>query len=289
MRSKLFIPGTRPELFAKALAGAADALSVDLEDSVTPGSKPQARAAARDFLGTLSAREHGKTIIVRVNGIATGEFAADLDAVVRDGLDIINLPKVESPEEIHAAIAEIAAHEQARRLQTPIGLLVNIESPKGLRQAVQIAGAHRRVMGLQLGFADLLEPLGIARDNLVAVQQIQLAVRLAAGEAGIAVFDSAYADFSDPDGFEREALVAKSLGFSGKSCIHPNQVGLANRIFSPTPEQVAYARRVCDAALGAQRNGQGVVGVDGRMVDAPFVRQAEHLLRLARQLGLASD
>lgn len=282
MRSKLFVPGSRPELFPKALAGPADSLSFDLEDAVPEAGKAEARRLVGQALQSPVFAASKKILIVRVNGLATPHFEADLDAVVGPRLDLLNLPKVESAADIRAAIRVLAALESARGLTRPIGILANIESPRGLRLAAEIAGADPRVAGLQLGFADFFEPLGIDRTDAAAVHQIQLAVRLAAGEAGIWACDAAFGAIKDPDGYRAEALAAKRLGYLGKTCIHPSQVALANEIFRPTDEEIAFARQVVEAA---QKPNAGVFTVNGRMIDAPFIRRAHAVLAIARQLA----
>jgi citrate lyase subunit beta / citryl-CoA lyase len=291
MRSKLFVPGSRPELFAKAFAGEADAISIDLEDAVEESRKAQARAAVAAFLHAREAGSDGKVVIVRVNAMSTPHFAADLAAVTGPNLDLLNLSMVESADDVRAAADALARLELARGLAKPIRLLVNIETPRALRLAAELAQADPRVAGLQLGFGDLFEPLGIDRSNAAAVQQVQLAIRLAAGEAGVFAYDSAYANVKDPDGYRREADVARKLGFVGKSCIHPSQVALANEAFQPSDAEIAHALRVVEAARQATQQGIGAYLVDGRMVDAPFARRAADVVALARKLGLlpASD
>ena len=281
MRSKLFVPGSRPELFPKALAGQADALSFDLEDSVLETAKAEARRLVGQAFQSPEFAASTKTVIVRVNGLTTPHFEADLAAVVGPRLDLLNLPKVESADEIRTVARALARLEAERGLTGPIGILANVESPRGLRLAAEIACADPRVAGLQVGFADLLEPLGIDRTDAAAIHQIQLTVRLAAGEAGIWACDAVYSNFKDAEGFRTEALAAKRLGYIGKSCIHPSQVALANDIFRPTDEEIAFARRVVEAAGTANA---GAFTVDGRMIDAPFIRRARAVLAGARQL-----
>jgi len=179
----------------------------------------------------------------------------------------------------------LEALEKKRNLKNPIAILATIESARGLRLAASIAAADARVAGLQLGLADLFEPLEIQQNDLAATHLVRLQLRFAAGEAGIACFDSAIANFKNEEGFIREAEVARSLGFSGKSCIHPSQVALANRIFSPSSEEIAAAMRCVEAALSAATAGAGAFALDGRMVDAPFVRRAESVLHLAEKIG----
>ena len=286
MRSKLFVPASRPELFATALAGAADALSFDLEDAVQEGRKGEARRTLEAFLRQASERPPGKVLIVRVNGLRTAHFEADLAAVAWPVVDMINLPKPESADDVRAAAAALARVETGRRLARPIGILANIESPRGLRVAVEIARADPRVVGLQLGLGDLFEPFGIDRADARAVHATRLAVRLAAAEAGIWACDTVYGTVADPEGFTREAEDARRLGFIGKSCIHPTQVPLANAVFRPSAVEIAAALRVVEAARGAERDGVGAFLVDGRMIDIPFVTRAESILGAARRLGL---
>ena len=286
MRSKLFVPGSRPELFDKALRGQADALSFDLEDSVSAGRKLEARGALQDLLSGPAARDSGKTLIVRVNPFGSEHFAADVRAVVRPGLALLNLPKVESPEDVLAAVDALQAAERANGVTEPVGLLLNIESARGLRLAHELASAHGRVAGLQLGLGDLFEPLQIARHEPAALHAVMLQMRLAAGEAGVFAYDAAYARFSDVEGFRAEAALARRLGYIGKSCIHPSQVAHANEVFRPTDEEIAHARRVDAAATEAEARGVGAYAVDGDMVDAPFVKRARAVLATARRLGI---
>lgn len=287
MRSKLFVPASRPELFAKAMAGEADALSFDLEDAVDESRKAEARRELARFLRELPV-VHGKTIIVRVNGLDTPHFEADLEAVVCPGLDMVNLPKCEGRDDVRACAAALTKFERKAHVD-PVDIMPNIETPRALRLAAEIATAGPRVAGLQIGWADLIEPLGIDRYNPAAIEAIQLQVRIAAGEAGIWACDGAYANIKDPEGYRREAEVARRLGFIGKSAIHPSQVPIANAVFRPTDEEIAHSLKVIEAAkLNAER-GVGAFTVNGRMVDAPFIRRAEAILELARRLNLVAS
>jgi citrate lyase subunit beta/citryl-CoA lyase len=223
-----------------------------------------------------------------VNGLTTPHFEADMAAVAGPVVDMINLPKPESADDVRAAAAALAGCERANDVERPIGILANIESPRGLRRAAEIAGAHPRVVGLQLGLGDLFEPFGIDRADAKVVHAMQLAVRLAAAEAGLWACDTVYGAVSDPDGYTREATAARRLGYLGKSCIHPSQVPLANAVFRPTDAEIAAARRVIEAAQGAEVSGVGAFLVDGRMIDIPFVKRAEAILGAARRLDLLS-
>jgi len=286
LRSKLFVPGSRPELFDKALAGAADAVSFDLEDAVVEARKAEARAAVAELLRGGRAAASGKTLIVRVNAADSAHFEADLHAVAWPGLHLVNLPKCESATAVLAAARALQAAEAANGVARPIGLLLNIETPRALRQAHELAQAHPRVVGLQLGLGDLFEPLAIDRHDADVVRQAMFALRMAAGEGGIVALDSAYGDVRDTAGFRAEAAMARSLGFSGKSCIHPSQVALANEVFRPTAAEIERALAVVSAAGTAQRQGRGAYLVDGQMADAPFERRAREVLATATRLGL---
>jgi len=160
MRSKLFVPASRPELFEKALAGAADAISFDLEDAVEPSRKAQARALLVEAMRPR-ARDHGKLLIVRVNGADSEHFAPDLAAAVQAGMDMVNLPKVEQTDVVREAAARLEELEREVPARCRTGLLINVETPRGLRLAAELAGADARVTGLQIGFGDLFSGLGI--------------------------------------------------------------------------------------------------------------------------------
>lgn len=286
MRSKLFVPASRPELFAKALASDADALSFDLEDAVHESRKEEARRLLAEFLRSPTALASNKTIIVRVNPVAGSHFAADIEAVLQARVDLINLPKPQSPEEIRQAAAAIESIEQARGLSGTARLLINIESPLALRIAFQLASAHARVAGLQLGLGDLFEPLAIARGDVATVHAAMFATRMAAGEAGVFAYDAAFADISDMEGFRAEARRARDLGFLGKSCIHPSQIAAANQVFCPTAAEIAHAQKVVAAVAAAEVKGLGAYVVDGKMVDGPFLTRAATVVAEARRLGL---
>jgi citrate lyase subunit beta/citryl-CoA lyase len=293
MRSKLFVPASRPELFSKAIASAADALSFDLEDAVAIESKGMARAALESFLrgnsdNPVSARasQTQQTLIVRVNAVDTAHFDADLNASIWPTLHIINLPMVESPQAVCLAAEKIAKLVEARGINRPVGILANIESPRGLRMAAEIASSHPSVLGLQIGYGDLFAPLGILSGEPSATQFVRTAVRMAAGEAGISAYDGAYVNFQDREGFRLDSMAARHLGFAGRSCIHPSQIEVMNEVFMPSKAELAHALKVVRAAeinLGA---GVGAFTVDGRLVDGPFITEAKNLLALATRLGL---
>ena len=281
MRSKLFVPGVRPELFAKALASAADAISFDLEDAVPEDRKAEARAAVASFLASPDAQASGKQLIVRVNAQGSIHFEADLQALSGSRPLIINLPKPESANAVQAA-AEAIEHAWTRQGSPAdqVKLLLNIETPRGLRRAAEIAAAHPSIWGLQLGLADLFEPHGISRRDRANVHAAMFAVSLAAAEAGVLACDGAFADLNDEAGFRAEAEMSKALGFVGKSCVHPSQIAAANQVYQADAVQLARARRIVAAAAEAERLGRGAFAVDGQMVDRPFLLRARQILAL---------
>lgn len=285
IRSKLFVPGSRPELFAKAEGSAADAVSFDLEDAVAPERKAEARAA---IVSCLRGRAAGsrKIAIVRVNGLGTEWFAGDIAAIAAAGADAINLPKVESAGEVRAAIEAIARAEESAGIERATPVLANIETPKGLRLAAEIATADPRIMGLQIGFADLLLPLGIHRREMSALQYIRTAVRLAAGEAGIAAYDAAFPDIRDAEFCRTEAEASRRLGFAGKSCIHPSQIAIANEVFAPRQDEIEHSTKVLAAASEAAERGVQAFVVDGQLIDAPMIEHARAVAAAARETNV---
>ena len=288
MRSKLFVPGSRPELFAKALASQADAISIDLEDAVAENRKAQARAEVARFLQSDEVRTTRKVVIVRVNGLKTPHFEADLMAVTRTGLALLNVPKLECAEDVHDAVLLLARAEVANGVIEPTRLLVNIETPKALQYAAEIATAHPRLAGLQLGYADLFEPLAIDRSDRANVHAVMFAIRMVAAAAGLFAYDGAFANVQDSAGYRAEAEMARRLGYWGKSCIHPCQIALANEVFRPSDEDIVHARRVLDASCQAEADGLGAFMVDGRMIDKPLIRRAEAIVAMAQHLRLVT-
>jgi len=281
MRSKLFVPGSRPELFAKALAGAADSISFDVEDSVPENSKAYAREQVADFLRSRAVKDSAKSFIVRVNAPGSPQFEGDLMAFACQQVALLNLPKAQSAADVRAAAAALEKAERCNGVARPIRLLINIETPRALRLAPEIAAAHARVAGLQLGLADLFESMHADRRNPANVHAAMFQMAMACAESGRFAYDSAYPDVADVEGFRREAEQARQLGYVGKSCVHPNQVALANEIFGAATLDIDTARRIVAAAQDAAQSGRGAFLLDGRMIDLPFVKRAEAVLAAA--------
>ena len=272
MRSKLFVPCSRPDFFARALAGEAEALSFDLEDAVPVDGKQAARERLAECLRSDAALASTKRLIVRVNAPSTPWFADDVAALAGLRVDLVNLPKAEAPAAIRAVAQRLAAAGIAA------GLLVNIETARGLSHAAAIADAEPRVMGLQVGLNDLFAALDIERRDARHVHAALWSIRLAAGEARRIAYDGAWPDLADEEGFRQEALLARSLGYLGKSCIHPSQVTIANAVFDRGAD-LARAERLLAAATRAGAQGHGAFVFEGAMADAPAVAAARALLR----------
>jgi citrate lyase subunit beta/citryl-CoA lyase len=287
MRCKLFVPGSRPELFAKAMAGEADAISIDLEDAVDESRKDWARGEVARFLRALPA-DKAKTIIVRVNGIDTAHFEKDLEAVLGPGLDLVNQPMPASAGDVRHCAEAIRRVAKGKGVAAA-GIMANIETPRAFRLAAEIATADPLVKGLQIGFGDLLEPYGIERYDPRVVLHFQLGVKVAAAEAGVFAYDSAMADVKNVAFLRQEAETARRLGFLGKSAIHPSQVAVINEVFRPTDAEIAHSLAVVASARENAAKGVGAWTVDGKMIDAPFVARAEAILAVARRLGLVKD
>jgi citrate lyase subunit beta/citryl-CoA lyase len=284
MRSKLFVPAIRPELFEKALRGGADAVCFDLEDGVSNDRKDEARGLLNSFLSDQTPSS-APFLLVRTNPATSKYFREDTASIAWPALVAIALPKVESADEVLTAAAYINELELSRKIAAPIGILPTIESPRGLRFAAEIASSSPRVIGLQVGFADLLEPLGIQSDKAFARNQIRLLLRLAAAESGLECYDSAYPNYRDLAGYQNELQAAFSLGFSGSSCIHPTQIAAANLVFTPSAESIAHAERVVAAAEEALQRGDAVTSLDGKMIDQPFITYARRLVARSRELA----
>lgn len=274
MRSKLFVPCSRPEFFDKALLGEADALSFDLEDAVPAAAKAEARATLAKWLQSDAVRASRKRIMVRVNAPNTPYFDDDIAALAGGRVDLVNLPKAELADGVHQVVAAL---EQAG---VAADLLVNIETPVGIANAVGIAGAHPRVAGVQVGLNDLFVALEINRREPRHVHAALWQIRLAAGAAGCFAYDGAWPEIGDTEGFRAEATIARSLGYLGKSCVHPRQVAIANAVFDRSVD-IERARRLLKAAAEAETDGRGAFVFEDVMVDAAEVAAARGALRRA--------
>ncbi len=284
-RSLLFVPGAEPRKLERAREARADALLLDLEDAVAPAQKGEARehvaAALRDKL--FGATEVG----VRVNAFGTADFEADVQAVVGAGGRLLMLPKCESGEGLAAAIEQIDRIAAAANA-AGVGVLALVESPAGITQAMAIGRAAASVEGLCFGHADFSLSMGLAEADASRgiIYHARCALVIAAKACGVAPIDCVHLAVKDEDDFRRDAELGLQLGFEGKLCIHPRQVEIANQVYTPSSEQIDYARRVVDAWEAARAAGRGVFTVDGKMVDAPLVAVQRRILERARRAGV---
>jgi len=264
----------------------ADGVLLDLEDSIALAEKDAARKLVRHALDALDFG--GVERVVRINGRDTPYFEKDLEEIVPARPDAIRLPKVDSAEDVLAADRIIARIEAECGL-APGGVRIQamLETARAIANAVSIAAASPRLSALTLGGQDLAADLGIkatkeGRELLYA----KGAVIIAAKAAGLEAFDTVYTDVNDLEGLLEATRTAVSLGFSGKAAIHPSQVPVIHAAFAPAETEVRKARAVVGAAREAEARGAGVVALDGRMIDAPVVAQAERTLELARLSGM---
>jgi citrate lyase subunit beta / citryl-CoA lyase len=278
LRSLLFAPGNHARRVEKALTLPADAVILDLEDAVAISEKPATR---RLVAQTLDQPRHGK-LYVRVNDYATEWCYPDIVAVARSGLDGIILPKVESPDHLRSVDWLLSALEREREL--PVGaidLIPIIETARGMSEVGAIAASGSRTKRLAFGAGDYTLDLGMAwsRDEgelLPARSAVVLASRAAGIEPPL---DTVWADLRDAEGFGRSAERAAALGFQGKMCIHPDQIAVAHAAFSPTEQQLVWARRVIAAFDEAEAKGLASIQLDGQFIDYPIVQRARQVVR----------
>jgi len=289
MRSFLFVPADSARKLEKAMTSGADALIVDLEDSIAYDGKARARESAAAFLRETVATTPRPYLLVRVNGLQTGLTDADLDAVVRARPDAIMLPKAEGGAAVVHADAKLAVREAMSELpdgQVKIIALAT-ETAAALFLAGSYAGASARLSGLTWGAEDLSAELG-AEANRDADGHFLDPYRLArslclagAAAAQVPAIDTVYVDFRDNAGFRRECEEARRDGFSAKMAVHPAQVPVINDVFTPTVEAIARAQAIVDAF--AANPAAGVVGIDGVMFDRPHLARAKRLLERAKE------
>jgi citrate lyase subunit beta/citryl-CoA lyase len=284
MRSLLFVPADSARKFEKGLGCGADALILDLEDSIAPGRKTQARATALGFLRDAAAMTQRPRLYVRVNGLDTGLIDDDLDAVVGGQPDGILLPKAEGGASIAHLDAKLTAGEALHGLADgAISILaLTTETAAALFRAGTYGGASARLAGLTWGAEDLSAALG-AETNRDAqgnfTQPFQFARTLclaAAASAGVPAMDTVYVDFRNDAGLRREAEEARRDGFTAKFAIHPVQVPVINEVFTPSAAALAHAESIV-AAFAAQPDA-GTIGIDGVMYDRPHLQRAQRLL-----------
>jgi citrate lyase subunit beta/citryl-CoA lyase len=284
MRSLLFVPADSGAKLDKALASGADAVIVDLEDSIMAERKAAARQAALEFLKAHAPRKDRPRLLVRINGLDTGMTDADLDAVVPGRPDAVVFPKAEGGTTVIHLDAKLTAREAIAGL--PEGaikvLAQTVESAAGLFSAGTYRDSSARLIGMTWGPEDLSAELG-AEANREADGTLTEPYRLArsmclygAAAAKIPAIETVYVDFRNSEGLRRDTEMARRDGFAGRLAIHPAQVPIINAVFTPTAEQLEKAKAV--VAAFAANPGAGAVGIDGKMFDRPHLVRAQALL-----------
>ncbi|WP_439496903.1 HpcH/HpaI aldolase/citrate lyase family protein [Bosea sp. (in: a-proteobacteria)] len=291
MRSLLFVPGDSPKKLQKGLESGADALILDLEDSVALDAKAQARAISLDFLGTARRQAKRPLLIVRINALSTGLSDADLDAVMPGAPDAIMLPKSEGGVDVSHLGAKVAVREAENDLPDGATRIIPIatETGKGIFGLGSYAGATHRLAALTWGAEDLSADLGAETNRLSDgsyTDPYRLARSLtlfAAAAAQVDAIDTVFTNFRDAEGFRAECIAGRRDGFTGKMAIHPAQVPVINEVFAPAPDEVAKAEAII--ALFAANPGMGVIGLDGEMLDRPHLVRAQRLKARAEKLA----
>ncbi|MCH7693858.1 MAG: CoA ester lyase [Proteobacteria bacterium] len=278
-RSVLYMPGSNARALEKGRTLAADGLILDLEDAVAPDAKEMARQQIGAALkaGGYGARE----LIVRVNGLESPWGYDDIVAAAGFGADAILLPKVESAGAVHQAetIMEASGAPQA------LSIWCMMETPLGMLHAEEIAEASRRVGALVMGTSDLAKDLYAAhtRDRLPMITALGLCM-LAARAAGVAILDGVHLDLADDEGFAYSCRQGKELGFDGKTLIHPKTIDVANEVFGPSAEEVEWSRTIIAAHAEAEKEGKGIVVVDGKLIENLHVLNAERVVAMAEAI-----
>lgn len=285
----MYVPGSNPGMLADAHIYGADSLMFDLEDSISLSEKDSARLLVYNAVKTM---DYGDTeIVVRINGLDSPYGRNDIEAMVRAGVDVIRLPKTETAQDI-LDVEEII-EEVERKIGRPIGstkMMGAIESPLGVINALEIAQASSRLIGIAIGAEDFVTNMKTKRspegiELLYARSQILVAARA----AGIYALDTVYSDVNNEEGFRREVEHIKQLGFDGKSIINPRQIAPVHGIYAPNKKEIQHSKRVIEAIKEAKEKGLGVVSLNGKMIDKPIVERAERILELAKVSGMEKE
>jgi citrate lyase subunit beta/citryl-CoA lyase len=284
-RSVLYMPGSNARALEKGRTLPADGLILDLEDAVAPDAKAEARA---NIAATVGAGGYGgREIVVRVNGLATPWGYDDLVMAATSGADAVLLPKVESADTVRQAEAVL------RAAGAPVGgasggqrIWCMMETPMGMLNVKEIAGASATLGGLVMGTSDLAKDLHAAhtRDRLPMITSLGLCL-LAARAYGLAILDGVHLDLSDDEGFASSCRQGRELGFDGRTLIHPKTIATCNEAFAPSPDEVAFSRRIIAAHTEAAAAGKGVVVVDGKLIENLHVENARRLVALAEAIA----
>lgn len=274
-RSRLYLPGNTPKLMLNAGIHRPDGVILDLEDSVAPDKKAEARLLVRNALRQVDF--YGAERMVRINQIPAG--LDDLPDVIPHNVNVILIPKCESAETVKRVDERIASLAAQHGLTQPVHLMPIIESALGVENAYQIAAASTNVVALAIGLEDYTADLGVprtaeGRETFFARSRVVNAARA----AGIQAIDSVFSDVADMEALARVVQESKSLGFDGMGCIHPRQIRVIHENYAPTPAEIEKAQKIVDAFNQAAAQGLGVVALGSKMIDPPVVKRAQKTL-----------
>jgi citrate lyase subunit beta/citryl-CoA lyase len=296
-RSELAVPGSSPEMFEKALKSKADYIFLDLEDAVSPMDKVTARQNVIKALKEINWRESGKTISVRINSPDTHYMYRDLVDIVEevgDKLDTILLPKAGTASDVYMIDCLLTQIETSKKIKNKIGVECLIETALGMSNIKEIAKSSERLEALHFGVADYAASLR-ARTVVIGglnpdypgdqwhhgLSQLVMTCRA----YGLRAIDGPFGDFNDPDAYIEAAKRGAAIGIEGKWAIHPSQIELANKVFSPPSSEVTKAKRILEELDKAAKAGKGAAQLDGRMIDAASARMAENIVNIDKQIN----
>lgn len=280
-RSMLYIPGNNPAMLQNAAVFGADSILLDLEDAVSIHQKDAARSLVKHALKSI----HYKSteVTVRVNPLSSPFGRQDLEEIVPLQPDAIRVPKIELPEQIQAVEELVKKIETRCGISKEIRIHPMIETALGVENAFHIARSSPRIDAITMGGQDLTADMGVQKtkggDELLYARERLV---MAAKACKISVLDTVFADVNDEEGLIKETRMIKELGFDGKAVINPRQIEPVHMVFAPRPEEIALAKKIVAAMEEAEKKGQGVISVDGNMVDAPVVVRAQKILELAK-------
>ena len=278
-RSLVFVPGNNPRFLEKAKSLPADIVCFDLEDSVPDKEKKKARSLIKNTL--KQRKEYSPDVFVRTNSPESGKIEADLKEIVQKGIDGVVIPKVNSAKELKKIEKTISSLEKKRKIKE-IRLMPSIESSLGVMNCYEIASSSKRVDALVFGIFDLLNDMGIeyTNGNPRGAKYSRYKVPVAATAAGVVAIDGIWHDLKDNNGFTKDCQVGRSLGYAGKSIIHPDQIQTVHKIFHPSKPEIEWAKKVCNVYEKSTKKGKGATVVEGKMIDEVHYKRAKALLEI---------
>jgi len=279
-RSLIFVPGNNPRFLEKAKKIQADIVCFDLEDSVPDNEKTSARKLIKTALKSRS--EYSSSIFVRTNSPLSGKISLDLKEIAQKGIDGIVIPKVNNITELKKIQKILSGLEKSKKLK-PIQIIPSIESAEGVVNSYFIASFGKRVTAIVFGIFDLLNDLGVeyTKDS-PGGKYSRYKIPVDAAAAGIAAIDGIWQDLNDLKGLQKDCNFGKSLGYAGKSVIHPDQISMVHKSFYPNKTEISWAQKVCNVYLKSTKKGKGATTVDGKMIDEVHYKQAKALLDIVK-------